>query len=170
MSPSTTRDTAMKWSAYTLVCLLLLFLHTLTTAKLRVWGIAPFLPPLLPAVIASMEDRMEGVVFALSFGVLCDLALTAPIPCLYTVAFPLAALLASLLAGGVLQPGVLCSLAVSTTAFVLVDLIAAAALLIGGHAALPAILLRAVRELALSLPLLAVCHPMLGFLHRRFTL
>ena len=160
MSPSTTRDTAVKWTAYALACLLLLFGHELTLAHLRVWGIAPFLPPLLPAVLASMEDRLEGFVFALAFGVLCDLALTAPLPCLYTIAFPLTAL----------QPGILCSLAVSTAAFVLVDLITAVTLLAGGRSELSAIALRAVQELALSLPLLIVCHPVLAFLHRKFTL
>lgn len=166
MSPSTTRDTAVKWTAYALACLLLLFGHELTLAHLRVWGIAPFLPPLLPAVLASMEDRLEGFVFALAFGVLCDLALTAPLPCLYTIAFPLAALIAR----SVLQPAILCSLAVSTAAFVLVDLITAVTLLAGGRSELSAIALRAVQELALSLPLLIVCHPVLAFLHRKFTL
>ncbi len=170
MSPSTARDTAVKWTAYALVCLLLLFGHELTFAHLRVWGLAPFLPPLLPAVIASMEDRLEGFVFALAFGVLCDLTLTAPLPCLYTIAFPLAALLAALIAKSVLQPGVLCSLAVSTAAFLLVDLITAVTLLAGGRAELSAIALRAARELVLSLPLLAACHPVLAFLHRKFTL
>ena len=116
MSPSTTRDTAVKWTAYGAACLLLLFAHALTLSHLRVWGIAPFLPPLLPAVLASMEDRLEGFVFALAFGALCDLALTAPLPCLYTIAFPLTALLAALIARSVLQPGILCSLAVSTAA------------------------------------------------------
>ena len=171
MSPSTTRDTAVKWTAYALACLLLLFAHALTLSYLRVWGgIAPFLPPLLPAVLASMEDRLEGFVFALAFGVLCDLALTAPLPCLYTIAFPLTALLAALIARSVLQPGILCSLAVSTAAFVLVDLITAVTLLAGGRSELSAIALRAVQELALSLPLLIVCHPVLAFLHRKFTL
>ena len=61
MSPSTTRDTAVKWTAYALACLLLLFGHELTLAHLRVWGIAPFLPPLLPAVLASMEDRLRAL-------------------------------------------------------------------------------------------------------------
>ena len=144
MSPSTTRDTAVKWTAYALACLLLLFGHELTLAHLRVWGIAPFLPTLLPAVLASMEDRLEGFVFALAFGVLCDLALTAPLPCLYTIAFPLTALLAALIARSVLQPGILCSLAVSTAAFVLVDLITAVTLLAGGRSELSAIALRAV--------------------------
>ena len=124
MSPSTTHDTAVKWTAYGAACLLLLFAHALTLSHLRVWGIAPFLPPLLPAVLASMED----------------------------------------------QPGILCSLAVSTAAFVLVDLITAVTLLAGGRSELSAIALRAVQELALSLPLLIVCHPVLAFLHRKFTL
>ena len=106
---------------------------------------------------------------------LCDLALTAPLPCLYTIAFPLTALLAALIARSVLQPGILCSLAVSTAAFVLVDLITAVTLLAGGRSELSAtydyaIALRAVQELALSLPLLIVCHPVLAFLHRKFTL
>ncbi len=170
MSPTTTRDTAVKWTVYAAACLLLLFGHGLTLSHLRVWGIAPFLPPLLPAVLASMEDRLEGFVFALAFGVCCDLALTAPLPCLYTLAFPLAALLASVLSRSVLQPGFLCSLAVSAAAFVIADLIAAAALLAGGHAGLDAIALRALREMAVSLPLLAACHPLLAWLHRRFTL
>ena len=64
----------------------------------------------------------------------------------------------------------LCSLAVSTAAFVLVDLITAVTLLAGGRSELSAIALRAVQELALSLPLLIVCHPVLAFLHRKFTL
>ena len=51
MSPSTTRDTAVRWTAYTLACLLLLFLHELTFSHLRFWGLAPFLPPLLPAIL-----------------------------------------------------------------------------------------------------------------------
>ena len=92
------------------------------------------------------------------------------LPCLYTIAFPLTALLAALIARSVLQPGILCSLAVSTAAFVLVDLITAVTLLAGGRSELSAIALRAVQELALSLPLLIVCHPVLAFLHRKFTL
>ena len=170
MSPYTTRDTAIKWGSYTLVCLVLLFAHALTLSHRSVWGIVPFLPPLLPAVIASMDDRLESVIFALAFGAACDLTLTSPLPCLYTVSFTVAALLASFLAGNVLQPGFLCSLAVSAAAFAVVDLFIAAALLAGGSATINTIALRAVREAALSLPLLVVCHPVLAMVHRRFKL
>lgn len=170
MASYTTRDTAMRWGAYALASFALLFAHSMTFAHLRVWGIAPFLPPLLPAVIASMEERMESVIFALCFGILCDLTLAAPLPCLYTVSFPVAALLASFLAESVLQPGPLCSLAVSAAAFVTEDVLVGAALLIAGRATAAAVVLCAMREAALSLPMLLVCHPVLAFVHRRFTL
>lgn len=170
MSPTTTRDLGIKWSVYALAIALLLLLHSLTGAHLRVWGVVPFLPPLLLAVVVSMEERLEGVVFGLVFGVLCDLALTAPVPWLYTVSFTAAALLVSFIARSVLQPGLLCSLVSSAATFALIDLIAAAVLLLAGRSAPAAILSRALRELLLSLPLLLVCHPLLAFLHRRFTL
>ncbi len=95
MSPSTTRDTAVKWT-FTLACSSCCFGHELT-AHLRVWGIAPFLPPLLPAVLASMEEAgglciRTGVRRAVRPGA------DRPLPCLYTIAFPLTALLAALIA------------------------------------------------------------------------
>ena len=141
----------------------------------RIWKAFTEYADVMPLNFASsmsllVPSLVLGTVIALAFGVLCDLALTAPLPCLYTIAFPLTALLAALIARSVLQPGILCSLAVSTAAFVLVDLITAVTLLAGGRSELSAIALRAVQELALSLPLLIVCHPVLAFLHRKFTL
>lgn len=170
MAAYTRRDTAMRWGAYALVCLALAFVHSMTLGKVRFWGVVPFLPPLLPAVIASVEDRLESAVFALCFGVLCDLALVAPLPCLYTVSFTVAALLASFLAGNVLQPGPLCSLAVSTVAFAVVDVLVGAGMVLTGRGTVAAVAVRAVREAAVSLPLLVVCHPLLMLVHRKFTL
>lgn len=170
MSPSTTRDTAFKWTAYTLALLLLSFFHQLTTARLTLLAVTPFLPPLLLAVVCSMEPRLEASVFALVFGMACDLALVAPLPCLYTVSFVAAALLTSFLAQSLIQPGFLCSLVTSAACFVLIDLLVAVCFLVTGRAALSALLSRAARELLVSLPLLLVCHPTLAYLHRRFTL
>lgn len=170
MSPSTTRDTAFKWTAYALALLALLFLHRLTTARVTLLAVTPFLPPLLLAIPCSMEPRLESAVFGLVFGVLCDLTLTAPLPCLYTVSFTAAALLTSFLAQSLLQPGLLCSLVTSAAAFALVDLLVVPLFLVTGRAELPTLLSRAARELLVSLPLLLVCHPLLAFLHRRFTL
>lgn len=170
MSPSTTRDLSFKWAAYALGMLLLTFLHSLTFARLTIWGVRPFLPPLLLATLASFEPLTDSTRFGLVFGILCDLALTSPLPCLYTLSFTLAALLSSYLAKSVFQPGFFCSLAVSAVSFLLIDLIVAVVLLVPGRATVPAILSRAGRELLVSLPLLLACHPALSFLHRRFTL
>lgn len=170
MSPSTSRDTAVKWSAYALAALLLLMLHSFTAARFRIGGVMPFLPPLLAATVASMEEPLPGALFGLVLGVLSDLALTSPLPCLYTLTFVAAALLASAIAKSLLQPGFLCSLAVSAAAFVLIDLLLFAVFLSTGRATFSAFLARAVLELLLSLPLLTVCHPVLHFVHRRFTL
>ena len=59
----------------------------------------------------KLEYAMER--YGLTDADVCDLALTAPLPCLYTIAFPLTALLAALIARSVLQPGILCSLGIS---------------------------------------------------------
>ena len=170
MSPSTTRDLSLKWAAYALGMLLIIFLHSLTLSHLTVWGVRPFLPPLLLATTASFEPLTDSTRFGLAFGIFCDLVLTSPLPCLYTLSFTLAALLSSYLAKSVFQPGFFCSLAVSAVSFLLTDLIVAVVLLAANRATASAILSRAGRELLVSLPLLLVCHPVLSFLHRRFTL
>lgn len=170
MSLSTTRDTAFKWSAYALAILLLAFLHRLTAAHIEVFGVVPFLPPLLLAVICSMEPRLESAIFGIVFGVFCDLALPAPLPCLYTVCFAAAALLVCHLAHSLLQPGLLCSLVTTAVVFALVDVPLAVLFLAYHHDSAAAFLSRALRELVVSLPMLLVCHPALAFLHRRFTL
>lgn len=170
MSPSTSRDSTVKWSVYAAAILLLLFLHSMTFAQVRVHGAAPFLPPVLLATIASLEERLPSAVFGLVFGILCDLSLVSPLPCLYTITFTAAALLSTVIAKSLIQPGFLCSLAVSAAAFALVDTVAAAALLVQGRATPLAALSLFFIELFLSLPLLIVCHPVLAFLHRRFTL
>lgn len=170
MPSAASRDMAVRWTSYAAAMLLLLFLHSLTFAHLRIWGVVPFLPPLLLATTASFEPERDAVVFGICFGVICDLTLTATVPCLYTVAFTAAALLSALIAKGVLQPGFFCSLAVSAMTFLLVDSISSLALCMSGRAAFMDCLLLTLRETAASLPLLLVCHPVLSYLHRRFTI
>lgn len=165
----TRRDLAVRWFAYGLATLLLCLGHTLVLRNVRIWGVMPFLPPLLAAVVGSMEDSVEATVYALALGLCCDLTLAAPLPCLYTLTLPLAALLSALVAKSVLQPGFLCALLVSAGAFLLVDGTAALSMLAGG-AALPAVLSLALRETAVSLPLLLPCYPVLRWVHGRVNL
>ena len=166
----TTRDLIIKWSTYGVVSLALLFLHVLTLHGVELWGVHAFLPPLLVGVVASMEDTRAGVIFGLACGVLCDLAVAGTFPCVYTLSFTAAALACSLLAKSVLQPGVLCSIAVSALTFLFVDALNMLALFLKARADFSVMCSVAARETLVSCLLLVVCHPVLSFVHRRFTL
>lgn len=165
----TRRDLAVRWTAYALATLALMLFDTLLLRHVRLWGVAPFLPPVLASTVGSLEDGKEATVYALVLGVCCDLTLTATLPCLYTLTLPLAALLAALIAKQVLQPGPMCALAVSVPAFLLVDALGALPLLLRGAQA-GALFSLALRETVVSLLLLPLCYPVLSRVHRRVTL
>ena len=111
-----------KWTLYTLAALLCLAVQGVFLQRLTVWGVIPFLYPLLAVIPATYEGPTAGTVFALAVGVVCDLLLPDAFPCLYTLIFPLTGLLSALLARSVLRAGALCSLAGSAAAFLLLDL------------------------------------------------
>ena len=167
---ATRRDLIIKWTAYAVMSLLLVFVHSLTLRQIPLWGVRAFIPPLIAAIVASQEDTREAVLFGLGFGLCCDLVIASPMPCLYTLSFTVSALVCSLLAKSVLQPGFLCSLIVTLLTFAVSDLFNMLALLLGSGATLPSMLSLCVREMAVSSPLLIVCHPALRYVHRRFTI
>ena len=166
----TRQDLIFKWSTYGLTAVLLSLLFTLLLRNARIFGVGMFLPPLIVAIIASVEDTRAGVIFGLTMGVLCDLTLPGTFPCVYTLSFTVAALLCSLLAKSVLQPGPICSVAVTVLTFFVTDLFNMLALALRDRAPLLSMLDLFARETAASCLLLLVCHPVLLFLHRRFTL
>lgn len=165
----TRRDLAVRWTAYAAATLLLLLLDALALRRVQFWGVTPFLPPVMASAVGSLEDGKEATVYALVLGVCCDLTLTATLPCLYTLTLPLAALLAALAAKQVLQPGFFCALLLGVPAFLLVDALGALPLLLRGAPA-GALFSLALREAAVSLPLLLLCYPVLSWVHRRVTL
>ena len=166
----TRRDIIIKWTSYAVASLALAFLYALTLRGTEVLGVHLFLPPLLVGVVASMEDTRAGAIFGLVCGVLYDLTVAGTFPCIYTISFTLAALACSLLAKSVLQPGVLCSIAVTALTFLFVDAFNMLALFFRARADFGAMLSLALRETLSSCLLLIVCHPVLLFLHRKFTL
>ena len=166
----TRRDQIIKWTSYGAVSLLLVLLFSLTLRDVRILGVTMFLPPLLVGVVASLEDTNHAVVYAAVVGLLCDLTIAGTFPCIYTLAFTAAALCCSQLAKSVLQPGFLCSLAVSALTFVFVDVLNIIALWLKSRAAAGPMLLLALCETAVSCLLLIVCHPVLLYLHRKFTI
>lgn len=166
----TRRDLIVKWSSYALAVLALTLLFSLTLRGARLFGVHLFLPPLIVGVLASLEDTRSAVVFGLAYGVLCDLTISGTFPCVYTLSFTLAALFCSLLAKSVLQPGFLCSLAVTGLTFAVVDAMNMLALWLRAGADFVPMLWLALRETVASCLLLFICHPVLSWLHRKFTL
>ena len=162
------REVWFKWTAYALCAAVLLFLRTLVLGSLTFWGVLPFLPPILLTCVASLEELRSAAIFGLVFGIFCDLTLSAPFPCLYTLAFTLSALLTAYLSSTVVQNYFLRALFGTALTFLITDLLCMLALAISGGATFPAMLSLAAREEAVSLPFLVV-YPLFIVIHRFFT-
>ena len=158
---------ALKWTFYALATLLLCFFKRLLLGSVTVWGVLPFLPPVLLAVVASFEQPKAAVLSGIVFGALCDLVLPASFPCLYTLAFTLAALLTSTVMSSLLQQGFARALVSSVLTFAVADLFQSLAMLTRG-AALPAMLYLFARETLVSCALLLPSYPVLHAIRRIF--
>ena len=162
-----TQTTALKWTFYALATLLLCFFKRVLLGSVTVWGVLPFLPPVLLAVVASFEQPKAAVLSGIVFGALCDLVLPARFPCLYTLAFTLAALLTSTVMSSLLQQGFARALVSSVLTFAVADLFQSLAMLTRG-AALPAMLYLFARETLVSCALLLPSYPVLHAIRRIF--
>lgn len=158
---------ALKWTFYALATLLLCFFKRVLLGSVTVWGVLPFLPPVLLAVVASFEQPKAAVLSGIVFGALCDLVLPASFPCLYTLAFTLAALLTSTVMSSLLQQGFARALVSSVLTFAVADLFQSLAMLTRG-AALPAMLYLFARETLVSCALLLPSYPVLHAIRRIF--
>lgn len=147
-------ETIFKWTLYAAATLLCFLVQEALLQRLTIWGVLPFVYPLLAAIPATYEAPVPGTIFALCVGVVCDLLLPAPLPCFYTLIFPLVGLAASLLSQSVLPAGFFCSLAAAAAAFVLVDIFHCLLLWIQGKAAWAAGSTLMLRESLVSLPLI----------------
>ena len=114
-------ETIFKWTLYAAATVLCFLAQSLVLQRFTFWGVIPFLYPVLPAVTATFEGPAAGAVYGLAVGVACDSLLPGPIPCFYTLVFPVVGLCAALLARNLLPAVFLCSLAVTAAAFLLTD-------------------------------------------------
>lgn len=162
------REELFKWIAYIMCNAVLLFLCSLSPNALKLWGVLPFLPPVLLACVASLEDLRPATIYGLIFGVFCDLSLSAPFPCLYTISFTVSALFTAYLASTVFQNYFLRIFSGTVLTFFLTDLLCMLALAVTGSTAFFPMLSLAARETAASLPLLAV-YPLFVLIRRFFT-
>ena len=144
--------TIFKWILYALAGLVWMLFQTAVLQRFSLWGVIPFLYPLIAALPATFEGSAAGTVYALAAGVLCDLLLPSPIPCFYTLIFPLVGLSAGLLSQSLIPAGYLCSAVASLPAYLLTGVFHCIVLWATGHAAWTAGLSVTLRELCVSLP------------------
>ena len=147
-------ETIFKWLLYAVAAALCLLLQGSIFQRLTFWGVIPFVYPLLAAIPASYEGPLHGTIFSLCVGIVCDLLLPSPIPCLYTLIFPLAGLCSGLLSQSFLPAGILCSLIGCAASFLLLDSFRCLLLWMAGNAAWRAGSFLMLREFCVSSPLI----------------
>lgn len=146
-------EVIIKWSLYAAATALCFLFQGAFFQRITIWGVIPFLYPMLAAIPATYEAPVPGTIFALCVGVVCDTLLPGSIPCFYTLIFPLVGLCAALLSQSVLPAGFPCSLVATAAAFLLTDLFRCFLLWASGHDAWGAGLFLMLRELCVTLPL-----------------
>lgn len=154
--------------AFAAATLAFLFLQGFVLQFLSLAGAMPFLYPVLVAVLAMWEGPVCGTAYGLVLGVLCDLTIAAPIPCFYTLIFPLAGLFSAVLARSWLPAGFMCSLIVSVLSFFVTDLFFCVVLALSGSAAWGAGMLTFVRETAATILFVPLVYLLFRPVHRRF--
>lgn len=112
-------ETIFKWALYAGATAVFFLLQGAVLQRITLWGVIPFVFPILVAVLGMYEGPLPASVYALTVGVLCDLLLPASIPCFYTLIFPAAGLCAALISQSLIKAGYLCSLVSSAVAFLL---------------------------------------------------
>lgn len=160
-------ETFFKWFLYGLASLLCCVVQGLMLQRMSFFGTFPFLYPVLAAVLSMLEGPLPGTVFSLVLGVLCDLALPGPIPCFYTLIFPLAGLAAALVAQSWIKGGLLCALVSSLFALVMTDLFHMVVFLLQRKDVWPGGLILLVKETAVTLPFAPLVYLLLRAVFRR---
>ena len=160
-------ETIFKWAMYAAVTVLCFLVQEAFLQRFTLWGVIPFIYPLLAAIPASYEGSVPGTAFALAVGVVCDLVLPGPLPCFYTLVFPMVGLCAALLSQNLLPAGFLCSLSAAAAAFLLTDLFAAVLLWLNGRAAWGAAGFLLLREFCVTAPLTVPVTLLYRAVHRR---
>lgn len=155
-----------RWALYALAALACLLVQGALLQRLTVWGVIPFLYPLLAAIPATFEEPVPATAFALVLGVVCDLLVPAAIPCFYTLIFPAVGLLSALLVQGAVSNGFLCSVFVAAMAYLLCGVFHCL-LLAGGGAVWRTGMFLTLREFCVALPFTVPMTLLFRGVHRR---
>ena len=125
-------ETIFKWALYAGATAVFFLLQGAVLQRITLWGVIPFVFPILVAVLGMSEGPLPASVYALTVG---GLLLPASIPCFYTLIFPAAGLCAALISQSLLPAGFLCGVVTSVLSFLLTDAFHCVVLWAGGKAA-----------------------------------
>ena len=156
-----------KWVVYAIATLFLCALQSLLLNHIRVLGLTPFLYPVLPAAVAMFEGSRRGTVFALLFGIACDLLLPAHFRGFFTLIFPVAAFVAGGVAERLASRGFLCALIVSSLGLLLTGCFRMFVQILSGGQYLALMARITLGEAALTLPALLIVLPVYRMIFRR---
>ena len=65
-------ETILKWLRYILAAALCFLIQGAALQRITLWGVIPFVYPLVAVIPATYEDPLFGTVFALVTGVVCE--------------------------------------------------------------------------------------------------
>ena len=148
------RDFVFKWLFYALTALGFVLVQVFGLVHIRIWGVHPFLFPVLVSTVAAHESA----VFALATGAVLDLTMSGVIPCFYTVAFLVVFLLARVLSAKVLSQPFFCCMLCGVLSIVCTDLLQMLFLNSSVSFSVRAALLLMGKELLLTLPLMPLIY------------
>lgn len=157
----------VKWTVYALATALLACLQGLIGNHLAVFGLYAFLYPILPAVLASYEGSYQGGIFALFYGLLCDVLVPVPFRGMYTIAFTAAALLAGRIGENLIRPGFLCSLTVAALSLAITAGLRFLTVFLSGGGYYLLMGRIALGEALLTMPYLLIVFPVYRLIHSR---
>lgn len=159
--------TVFKWVVYVIATLLLCALQSVVLNHVRVLGLTPFLYPVLPALVAMFEGSRPGTVFALIFGLYCDLLVPEPFPGFFALIFPVAAIAAAWVAERLTSRGFLCAMIVSSLGLLLTGALRMFVQLLSGGQYMGLMARMVVGEGLLTLPALLAALPLYRSIYRR---
>ena len=144
-------ETIFKWALYAGATAVFFFLQGAILQRVTLWGVIPFVFPILAAVMGTYEAALPSSIYGLVVGVLCDLLLFDHLPCFYTLIFPIVGLCAALVSRNLLPADIPCAAINSVLAFLLTDLFHCLLLWFAGQAAWTAGAWLFLREAAVSI-------------------
>ena len=157
-----------KWGLYSAALFLFIFLQQLVLDELCLWGVVPFLMPMVVAVAAALEGAVPGTVFGIFVGSLCDLAGGGVLSGVYTLSFFCIALAVAILAKYWVSRSVFGSLIWALIAFAIIDAVQILFLMVFFHAEPLIALSLAGREAAVSILFVIPIFLLYNYLHRLF--